>query len=80
MFITRTDSPALRLLSDELESWSQPETTTAYRLEMEAKRPIAELPCPPEEAPQEAKVITLVTRLRTRPRTHPMPALRRMAA
>lgn len=58
-----TNTNALRLVSDELASWSQPEVDTAYRLQAEAKRPVVDVPCSPDQC--SAKVITMVTRLRT---------------
>lgn len=63
---------ALDLLSDELSSWTKPEVDTAYRLQAEAQRPVVDVPCGPQQ--RSAKVITLVSRLRTQfPHRHRSP-------
>lgn len=63
MITSHPTSVALSLLAQELDSWTKPETDTAFRLQAEAKRPVIDVPSS-AQAPM-AQVINLVSRLRT---------------
>lgn len=77
MIALHPTSIALSLLTEELDSWSQPETDTAYRLHAEAKCPVIDVPGP-AQTPM-AQVITLVSRLRS-PSTQMQRQAHQMAA